>query len=95
MLVALEPEPRPTLRRRPSRSLVAARRAAQEQSWPLYLQQRIVPVKPADRALNRSRGTIPQSSQQVSWRRRGDGGRRNVLKVRRHMVTRSLFGPCH
>jgi len=92
LFVAFESEARTTAGSRPAGRLIPARGAPKEHARSLDLQKRIVTVQTADSALNRTRGSVPEAAQQVPWRRCSDGVRRNVLEIRRHMVTRSLFG---
>ena len=89
LTVADEPQPRPAPFRRPSWRFVAAGRASQEHASGFHLQQRIVALKAAHRALNRSCRPAEKIPNCAARFLGGDDWRRYVLDIRRHGLTRS------
>jgi hypothetical protein len=91
LAVAGEAQARSAALRGPSGRLVAACRASQEHASSFHLQQRIVALKAAHRAVDRSCRPAEEIPHRAASFLRGDDRRRYLLDVRRRGgLTRSL-----
>jgi hypothetical protein len=89
LAVADEAQPRSAAFRGPAGRLVAARRASQKHAPAFHLQQRIVALKAADRAVDRSCRPAEEIPNHAARFLDGDDWGRYVLEIRRHGLTRS------